>query len=351
MASNRLAPEWARQDAVILVWPHSNSDWIDQLSAIERTYLELSRYISRYQKLILVTYNKAHHQYINDLLSKHSIQQNNIIFLEIVTDDTWVRDFGPIYVASNNDRKMLNFTFNAWGGKYPHENDDEFNQNFKQKISNGVSSHDIDFILEGGNLEINSQGLLLSSSSCFERELTVRHANERHKNLESIQSKLREWFGCEKNFWIHDVILAGDDTGGHIDTLTRFCKDDVIAYSAQGHHTDPNAKCLQSLERQVKKFHKQDPSISEIIPLPCPLPIFNNSHQLPATYVNFLITNQHVFVPVFNDKQDNKALKILDDLFPSREIIDIESNALIQQYGGIHCASMQIPYGSLSVDE
>lgn len=346
MAPYRLAPEWARQDAVILIWPHPNSDWLEQLNAIEKTYVELSRYISRYQKLVLITYNEAHQQNIEDLLSKHCVEQENIIFLDITTDDTWVRDFGPIYVESNNDLKMLNFTFNAWGGKYSHQHDNAFNSIFKQKINNHITSLDIDFVLEGGNLEVNSQSVLLSSSSCFKRSTT-----EILINTEFIETKFHEWFGCEKTLWINDVVLAGDDTGGHIDTLVRFCKDDVIAYTAQGHHADPNSEHLQTLEHQIKMLHNDEPSISEIVPLPCPLPIFKNSNQLPATYANFLITNKQVFVPVFNDKQDNNSLKIIDDLFPSREIIDIESNALIQQYGGIHCATMQIPHGSLSVDQ
>ncbi len=350
MASNHLAPEWARQDAVILIWPHSNSDWIDQLSVIEQTYLELSRYISRHQRLFLIAYNEAHHHYLDNLLSIHNIQKTNVIILDIMTDDTWVRDFGPIYVASNNGMTMLNFTFNAWGEKYSHTNDNAFNQNFKQKIKNHVADINIDFILEGGNLEINSQSLMLSSSTCFKRRSKTKHTNEKPIDLESIQAKYNEWFGCEEIFWVNNVILAGDDTDGHIDTLVRFCNNDVIAYSGIGHHADPNNQSLQSLAHQVQLFYTQQSNILETVPLPCPQPIFKNNQQLPATYANFLITNQHVFVPVFNDPQDIKALKILDDLFPSREIIDIESNSLIEQYGGIHCATMQIPCGALSIE-
>lgn len=343
MASYRLAPEWARQDAVILIWPHSRSDWIDQLDAIENTYLELSRYISRHQNLILVAYDEAHQQKIETVLSKHSINQNNIIFLVIATNDTWVRDFGPIYVEANYTKKMLNFTFDAWGGKYSHTLDNEFNQVFKQKINGHTSCLDIDFVLEGGNLEINDQSILLSASSCFKRETIKKTIN-----IENIESKFNAWFGCNKILWINDVQIIGDDTGGHIDTLVRFCKNDVIAYSAQGHHTDSNNECLQHLEHQVKFFKKSESCIAEIVPLPSPAPIFKAHKQLPATYTNFLITNKYVFVPVFNDKQDNFALRIIDDLFPSREIIDIESKTLIQQYGGIHCATMQIPHGTLS---
>ncbi len=345
MASNRLAPEWEQQDAVILIWPHSNSDWIGQLSSIEKTYIELSRYISRNQKLILIAYNENHHHHIENILSKHNIQQENIILLDIATDDTWVRDFGPIYVMSNSALVIFNFTFNAWGEKYTYDHDNAFNKLYKEKIINSVTINDIDFILEGGNLEVNNQSLLMCSSSCFKRK-----NNKNNLNIKSIQTDFHKWFGCDNILWIDDVILAGDDTDGHIDTLVRFCKDDVIVYSAPGHHADPNNECLLSLDRQVKMLRKNESSIGEIIPLPCPQPIFHDGNQLPATYANFLITNKYVFVPVFNDKQDISALKIMEQLFPSREIIDIESNALIQQYGGIHCATMQIPQGSLAVD-
>ena len=342
MVSYRLAPEWARQDAIVMIWPHPNSDWVDELNAIEKTYLELSRYISRHQNLILIAYNDSHQHCIEALLSRHSIKQHNITFLTIITNDTWVRDFGPIFVASNNDMTMLNFAFNAWGEKYPYDHDNAFNDSFKQKISYLKSSLDIDFILEAGNLDINSQRLLLSSSNCFQHNTTSKPVD-----LEVIQTKLQEWFGCDKVLWIDNVVLEGDDTGGHIDTLVRFCKDDVVAYTAQGHHSDPNYDRLKHLEQQVKILCNNEIGISEMVPLPSPQPIFKNNHQLPASYANFLITNEHVFVPVFNDKQDHHALNLMDELFPSREIIDIESNALIQQYGGIHCATMQIPYGSL----
>lgn len=342
MGSLRLAPEWARQDAVILVWPHAYSDWHSQLEAIEKTYIELSRYISRQQKLIMVAYNPAHQLYIRKTLSNHDIKQENVIFIDIATNDTWVRDYGPITVESDIGLTMLDFKFNAWGNKYTHDDDDAFNKQFKQKINNKLLIKDIDFALEAGNLEINDLGILLCSSSCF-----THKSHEQEISLCSLEHDFENWFGCSRVLWIDDVILNGDDTDGHIDTLARYCTDDIVVYTAVGNNFDPNNEALNALSTQLKKIQQSESTIFELVPLPSPKPIFNDGNQLPATYANFLICNDFIFVPVFNDQQDNYALKTIDELFPGHEIIDIECNTLIQQYGGIHCSTMQIPEGFL----
>lgn len=358
MGSYRIAPEWARQAAVILIWPHSNSDWKSQLDEIEKTYIELSRYISRHQKLILVAYDQTQMQHIQDTLTNHCIHKDNILIIDIPTNDTWVRDFGPIFVKSENEAEnepenesaLLDFEFNAWGDKFEHDYDNQFNQAFKQSLKLDSPLQDIKFVFEAGNLEVNSKNTLLISSTCFNRSsmMSSKDLGKDHdKDLASLELKFNQWFGCNQVLWIHNVKLKGDDTEGHIDTLARFCSDDVIAYCAAGHHADPNNDALNSLATQLKEVKRNNHAIAELVPLPCPQPIFHNGSQLPASYANFLITNHNIFVPVFSDKQDNHALKTLDDLFPSHEIIDIESNTLIKQYGGIHCATMQIPEGFL----
>jgi agmatine/peptidylarginine deiminase len=357
--SFRLAPEWARQDAVILVWPHSHSDWASanngrQLESINKTYIEMSRYISRHQKLILVAYDTKHKQHIHHTLTLSNIKQDNVVYVEILTNDTWVRDYGPIITHSeavdpdiddsNSQATLLNFSFNAWGRKYNHKHDSLFNQNLIQKLSITTASLEIDLVLEGGNLEVNHQGELLSSSTCFKRK-----TSDQNIELASLEHDFETWF-CKNVQWIHDVTLNGDDTDGHIDTLARYCNDDIIVYSAPGNKSDPNNNALHSLADQLKNLKRDTSNNFELIPLPLPEPLFTDGNQLPATYANFLITNEYVLVPVFNDKQDSYALKTIDDLFPSRQIIDIDSTILIQQYGGIHCASMHIP-ASISYED
>lgn len=347
MGSFRLAPEWARQDTIILVWPHLHSDWArtnhgQQLVTIDKTYIEMSRYISRGQKLLVVAYDAKHKLHIQNALTLNNINQENIVYVEIPTNDTWVRDYGPIVVDSSGvddsqQATLLNFTFNAWGNKFNHDQDNLFNQQLIEKLAISTPSVEIDFILEGGNLEVNQQGELLSSSTCFKRK-----ASDQNKELAVIEDDFETWF-CNHTHWIHNVTLHGDDTDGHIDTLARFCNDDIIVFSARGNKSDPNNNALDSLEQQLKNLRRDNANSFEFVPLPLPEPIFFDGNQLPASYANFLITNDRVLVPVFNDKQDSYALKEIDNLFPSREIIDIDSTALIQQYGGIHCASMHLP--------
>lgn len=342
MDSFRLAPEWARQDAVILIWPHSNSDWLGQLDAIEKTYSELSRYISEHQKLILIAYDQNHSQYIDEKLSLQKIKLENIQILAIPTNDTWIRDYGPVIVEAGSKLTVLDFVFNAWGNKYSADKDNAFNQLLMQTLDITSPLEKINTVFEAGNLDINSKGTLLCSSSCFQRKTSSQHIQ-----LNDLEKDFNHWFGCERVLWINNVILHGDDTDGHIDTLARHCDDDIIAYSAPANRSDPNYDALSSLSNQLKNYKTSESTSYELVPLPSPKPIFYDGLQLPATYSNFLIINEYVLVPVFGNKQDDDALKIIDDLFPTREIIDIESNALIQQYGGIHCASMQIPQGFL----
>ncbi len=342
MGSFRLAPEWARQDAVIIVWPHTNSDWNNQLEAIENTYIELSKYIAKHQKLLLIAHDQAHAIHIQKTLAYKNVTQKNIEFINIPTNDTWVRDYGPIIVQSMNEAILLDFKFNAWGNKYSYENDNLFNLTFKNKLAFHAQYQSIDFVLEAGNLEINNKGTLLTSSTCFKR-----NSSKENQSLMKLEYKFKEWFGCSKVLWIDNVILKGDDTDGHIDTLVRYCPNDLLVYSASTNNTDPNHDSLESLSLQLKSIKQKSLDISELVPLPVPKPIFSGGCQLPATYTNFLISNKYIFVPVFNDQHDNYALKTIDEIFPTHEIIDIESNALIQQYGGIHCATMQVPEGFL----
>ncbi len=342
MSSNHLAPEWERQDAIIIVWPHLYSDWRGKLEAVEETYLELSKHICNHQRLILVAYDRVHLQHIQQKLNNKPINTKNILFVTIPTNDTWVRDNGPICINSNNNFTILDFEFDAWGQKYDYAHDNAFNSKLSEQINTNASYRIIDQVLEAGNIEINKRGELLSSSTCFKRNIYIPSID-----LTRLEKQFSNWFGCYTTFWIDAVQLKGDDTDGHIDTLARFCTDDIIVYTSKGNSNDANYDALILLAKQLDSIKKQSNNRFEIVPLPLPDPIFLSGKQLPATYTNFLIINETVLVPVFNDKHDSYALKIFEELFPSREIIDLESTTLIQQFGGLHCATMQIPEGLL----
>ena len=338
MSLNRLAPEWERQDAIIIVWPHLYSDWKTNLYSVEDTYLKLSSYISRKQRLVIIAYDQAHSSHILECLDSNRINTDNIVIVIIPTNDTWVRDFGPVCVSSNSIHTFYDFKFDAWGQKYSHDLDDAFNQKLFEELNISANYIRIDQVLEAGNIEINGKGELFTSKSCFKRNIDTIPVN-----FSDMENNFSDWFGANNTYWIDTNPLVGDDTEGHIDNLIRYCSDDVVVYASKGHEHDANNNSLNDLHRQLQAIKSHNRINLETFPIPLPDPIGKEDIQLPASYVNFLITNHYVFVPVFNDIRDQYALKTLDELFPSREVIDIESTTLIQQFGGIHCMTLQIP--------
>lgn len=343
MSASRLAPEWEPQDAIVLTWPHRHSDWAPTLGKIELVYLELCKYIGKRQALILIAYDHAHVLEIRDKLDTAGIDCEHMRFATIPTNDTWIRDYGPVCTASGRERRLLDFQFDGWGQKYDWQLDNAVNTRLAEGAGFRASHQRIDQVLEAGNIEINGQGELLCSRTCFRRTRALPDPE-----FAILEKQLEQWLGCRKVHWLDHVQLAGDDTCGHIDTLARFCADDIIAYSASPAPKDSNHETLERLSVQLEKINRQVGNRFELVPLPLPDLITRCGQPLPATYANFLVTNDLVLVPVFNDGQDDGALRLIDELFPDREIVDIESNTLIRQRGGLHCAAMQIPEGFIT---
>ena len=343
VSANRLAPEWEPQDAIILTWPHRHSDWAPELGQIEPVYLELCKYIGKHQALILIAYDPAHVLEIRDKLDTADIDCEHMRFATIPTNDTWIRDYGPVCTTSGHSRWLLDFQFDGWGQKYDWRLDNAVNARLTEGVELRASHQYIDQILEAGNIEINGQGELLCSRTCFRRTRALADSE-----FAILEKQLAQWLGCRKVHWLDRVQLAGDDTGGHIDTLARFCADDIIAHSASPALKDSNHEMLERLSLQLANINRQAGNRFELVPLPLPDLITRCGQPLPATYTNFLVTNDLVLVPVFNDGQDDGALRQIDELFPDREIVDIECNALIRQRGGLHCATMQIPEGFIT---
>ena len=343
MSESRLAPEWERQDAIVIVWPHPYSDWAPRLEQIEPVYLQICKYVSRHQTIILIAYNEAHALDIRDKLNAAGIDCGNVSFANIPTNDTWIRDYGPVCAISGHRRFLLDFQFDGWGQKYSWQLDNAVNTHLVKDSRFRASYQYIDRVLESGNIEINGHGELLSSRTCFERGCPLPD-----REVAELEEQLERWLGCHKIHWLDQVQLAGDDTSGHVDTLARFCTDDIIAYSTSRNPKDVNHETLGQLSMQLSEINKQSGNRFELVPLQLPDPVHLNGHQLPATYTNFLITNNCVLVPAFHDRQDDCTLKLMDELFPDREIIDIECRALISERGGLHCAAMQIAEGFIA---
>ena len=342
MSSIRLIPEWEKQDAVILVWPHLHSDWAGFINKIEIAYLDLCKCICKQQLVIIIAYDNVHISHIKNRLGNVS-ETEKMIFITIPTNDTWVRDYGPVCIGDGDRQCLLDFEFDGWGKQYNYSLDNVFNTQLVKHLNFKASYTPASLILEAGNIEVNSRGELLSSKNCF-----MQNSHTPEIEIHKLEKQLRNWLGCSNIFWLENVHLAGDDTFGHVDTLARFCPDDIIVYATSSNCNDPNRDTSDRLATQLQAIKRHSRNQIELVPLPLPDPLFFSGQQLPATYTNFLITNNSVLVPVFNDKQDSHTLKLFNELFPDRKIFDIECCTMIRQYGGLHCATMQIPEGFIA---
>ncbi len=343
MSASRLAPEWEPQDAIVLVWPHRHSDWAPTLEQVEPVYLKLCKYIGRHQAIILIAYDDAHVLEVRGKLDEAGIGCERMSFAAIPTNDTWIRDYGPVCTASGHRKFLLDFQFDGWGQNYAWRLDNAVNANLAQDVEFRASYQCIGQVLEAGNIEINGHGELLCSRGCFRRTCPLPDTG-----FAALETQLEHWLGCRKVHWLDHVQLAGDDTCGHIDTLARFCADDIIAYTASHDPKNYNHETLERLSVQLSEINRQAGNRFELVPLQLPDPPTLGGQPLPATYTNFLVTNDLILVPVFHDRQDDDALKLIDELFPDREIVDIDSSALIHQRGSLHCAAMQIPGGFIA---
>lgn len=327
-----------------MVWPHAHGDWANSLAAIERVYCQLIQHISRFEKLLIIYYDDTHLQHIKSLLSLQSQQRTKLIWHQAHSNDIWVRDFGPITTTCGQQLTLLNFRFNGWGNKYPYHLDNLITQHL---YDNGCFAdknlETINFILEGGSIDCDGHGNLLTTSTC----LLTASRNPKH-DKPSIEALLSRTLGVKRILWLHHGEICGDDTDGHIDMLARFCSEDTIAYSYCDDPKNNNYLSLQAMQKELQKFKRNNGLHYQLIPLPLPKDIFDTQgRHLPASYANFLIINDAVLVPVYNDPADSIALQRLSDGFPGREIIAIDCLPLIQQNGSLHCVTMQLPEGLL----
>ena len=343
----RLNAEWFPQSGVILAWPHRNSDWSSNLIDAERVYCDISRHITRFEKLLIIFRDQEHRNHITGLLDQQGISPKQVRWSQAPSNDSWARDFGPITVTINKQTTLLNFIFNGWGNKYPATLDNQITRQLANNGSFGSTTlQDIDFVLEGGSIDCDGNGTLLTTRDCL---LTpTRNPTLDQSDIESL---FKETLGLERILWLEHGELSGDDTDSHIDMLARFCDENTIAFSACDNPEDEHFLPLQAMHEELKHFQRKDGQAYDLVALPLPKACFNDEGQrLPASYANFLIINNAVLVPVYNDPADDIALLRLQACFPNHEIIAIDCLPLIQQYGSLHCVTMHLPEGVLPND-
>lgn len=333
--------EWQRQDAVMLAWPHQGTDWHYMLSEVQQCFKQVALAIAKEMKLIVIAPN------IDDVKHQLSDLDNgaNIIYQEIDTNDTWARDFGPISILQHGIQSVLDFKFNAWGMKFAANLD---NVVCTKMAHNGIFNAKIvncqDFVLEGGSIESDGKGTILTTSQCL-----LSPNRNGALNKEQIEEVLKQRLGARKVLWLNHGELIGDDTDSHIDTLARLAPANTILYVKSNNPLDEQHTSLNHMEAELQAMTNAQDEPFTLVPLPCPAPIYDEEGmRLPATYANFLITNKQVLVPTYGQEDNDKlALETIQRVFTSRKVVGINSNALIKQHGSLHCITMQIPQNFL----
>jgi agmatine deiminase len=340
-----LPPEWAPQDGVMLTWPHPHGDWADHLADAERTFTQLALAIGHRERLLIVCYDQAHRSHVQELLVSAGVNRARTDLRIARSNDSWARDHGPITVLCSGQIQLLDFRFNGWGGKYPAELDDAITPTlFRDGAFGDTPLESVDLVLEGGGIEVDGSGSLLAIRSCL-------LSPNRNPGLtpEQMEKLLAEHLGIERFLWLEHGWLAGDDTDGHIDTLARFCDRETIAYVHCDDRDDEHHEPLSAMEAELKQFRSATGAPYRLLPLPLPGARFDDTGQrLPATYANFLLINDAVMVPTYDDPMDEVALARLQAGFPDRELVAIDALPLIRQYGSLHCVTMQLPAGLLA---
>jgi len=320
----RFIAEFEKQSFTQIIFPHKNSDWIEYLEEAQNNFIAIINAIIKYQKCLVIC---------DDIQSvKANFRDNkNLFFVEYQTDDTWARDCSALCIENNSTIELLDFTFTGWGDKFEAQKDNAMSQSIKKHYSCDMKQ--IDFILEGGAVESNGNGLLLTTSQC------VLNKN-RNKTLtkDEITQKLKDEFGISSILYLNHGYLAGDDTDSHIDTLARFIDERTIMYVVCDDRNDEHYQELKLMENELKVFTKEYDL--ELIALPMTQAIYFEEERLPATYANFLFINGAILVPVYGVKEDEKALSIFREVFKNRDIIAIDCQTLIKQHGSLHCVTM-----------
>ena len=335
--------EWAPHEGTFLGWPHELTDWPGKFAPIPWAFAEIVRHLARVERVFLLVENAAAQSHVKSILKKSHANLDNITFLRVPTDRGWMRDSGPICVASDSgDIAFNHFSFNGWAKYSNHKKDAQvvprINKSQRRKLflpmHNGRR-----VVLEGGSIDVNGLGTLLTTEECLQSKIQERNPGFSKRDYEEL---FRNYLGATNVVWLKNGI-AGDDTHGHVDDLSRFVDPNTVVTIVEDDRADANYVALQENIALLKAAKDQDGKPLRVETLPMPAPVFFDGQRLPASYANFYISNKLVLVPVFNDPNDRVALDILARLFPDREIIPIYCRDLVLGLGTIHCMTQQLP--------
>jgi agmatine deiminase len=331
--------EFAVQEAMWLSWPHKEASWPGKIDTIFPVYTKFIGLVAEGQKVRINVADEAMKAVAEKQLLATNGNLNNIEFYFLPTNDAWCRDHGPAFLVNYKQKKkaIVDWGYNAWGDKYPpYDLDDVIPTKIAKQFNLDVFHPGI--VMEGGSVEFNGKGTLLTTTAC----LLNKNRNP-HLNQKQIEEFLANYYGVNHILWLGEGIV-GDDTDGHIDDITRFVNQDTVVTVVEENKSDENFEILQENLHELKKMRLENGKQINIVELPMPMPVIYEEQRLPASYANFYIANKHVVVPTFRDtKNDEKALMILQDSFRDRKVVGLDSTEIIWGLGSFHCLSQQEP--------
>lgn len=336
-----LPAEWAPQSGIQLTWPHAGTDWAHMLMEVQACFASIAREIAQRELLLIVT---PEPEEVKKQISA-TVNMQNVRFMECETNDTWARDHGAITMLDAEGASLLDFMFNGWGLKFASDKDNLITrQAVESGFLNGRYVNRLGFVLEGGSIESDGLGTLLTTSECL-----LSPNRNGQMSRDEIEDYLCSAFHLKQVLWLDHGYLAGDDTDSHVDTLARLCSPDTIAYVQCTDTQDEHYEALHQMEEQLKTFRTLNGNPYRLLALPMVDKIEEEGERLPATYANFLIMNDAVLYPTYRQPEnDQRAKEVLQAAFPHHEIVGVDCCALIKQHGSLHCVTMQYPVGIIA---
>lgn len=330
--------EWVKHEATWLSWPHNEETWPEIFPNIPLVFAEMVFLLAQHELVKINVLDPHHEEQVLQVLRDRGANMKNVRTYHIPTNDTWCRDHGPTFLLNKNgkDRAFVNWNFNSWGGKYPYELDNAVPSCIKE-YEKWPHTFTPNIVMEGGSIEVNGAGTVLTTKAC----LLNKNRNP-HLTQAQVEDYLKAYLDVKQVLWLEDGIV-GDDTDGHIDDLSRFVNEDTIVTIVEDNVEDENHKILEENLELLKSMKNLDGKPFTIVTLPMPKPVILQGIRLPASYANFYIGNETVLVPIFNDKNDQKALDILQGCFPTRKVVGIYCHELVLGLGTLHCVSQQEP--------
>ena len=324
--------EWEPQEATWIAWPHNPNDWPGRFAPIPWVYAEIVRKLSRVEKVRILVRNGAEQARARGILRKAGATLEAVEFFECPTDRVWARDFGPTFVVNRRgEGALVGWRFNAWAKYDDWQQDAKVPGVLAERL--GLPMFAPEMVLEGGSIDVNGAGLLLTTEECLLSDVQQRTPGMSRREIER---HFREYLGVKRVVWLRNGI-AGDDTHGHVDDLARFVAADTVVVASESDRRDTNYEPLRENHALLREAGLK------VMKLPMPEPLVFNGQRLPASYANFYIANRMVLVPTFNDVHDREALSVLAHAFPDREVVGVNCTELIWGLGALHCMTQQQP--------